>query len=62
MARLFERVFEPRKLVDIRYDPDFQALAHAFFRSRRSIELNWATLDVAALYCHRASPVCVVAP
>ena len=62
MARLLERVFEPRKLVDIRYDPGLQALARDFFRSRRSIELNWAALDVAALYCRRANPVCVDCP
>lgn len=62
MARLLERVFEPRKLVDIRYDPALQDLAHEFFRSRSSIELNWAALDVAALFCRRAKPVCPSCP
>lgn len=62
MARLLERVFEPRKLVDIRYDPGLQALAHDFFRSSRSVELNWAALDVAAIYCHRIDPVCAECP
>ncbi|WP_441253487.1 hypothetical protein [Bradyrhizobium sp. 613_E4_N2_2] len=62
MARLLERLFRPRKLADIRYDPELQALAHEFFRSRRSIELNWAALDVAALFCRRANPVCSTCP
>lgn len=62
MARVLERVFEPRKLVDIRYDAGLQALAHDFVRSRRAVELNWAVLDVAARYCRRTSPLCSVCP
>jgi A/G-specific adenine glycosylase len=62
MARLLERVFERRKLVDIRYDAGLQALAHEFIRSRRAIELNWAVLDVAALYCRQSNPQCLMCP
>jgi A/G-specific adenine glycosylase len=62
MARVLERVFKPRRLADIRYDPWLQALARRFVRSRRSIEINWAVLDVAALYCRPAKPTCANCP
>jgi A/G-specific adenine glycosylase len=55
MARVLERVFEPRRLADIRYDPWLQTLARALVRSDRSAEVNWAVLDIAALYCRPAS-------
>lgn len=51
MARVLERVFEPRRLVDIRYDPRLQALARLLVRSRDPMRINWAVLDVAALHC-----------
>ena len=62
MARVLERVFEPRRLVDIRYDPWLQTLARILVRSVRSAEVNWAVLDVAALYCRSSKPRCVNCP
>ena len=62
MARVLERVFEPRRLVDIRYDPWLQMLARILVRSERSAEVNWAVLDVAALYCRPLKPACADCP
>jgi len=62
MARVLERVFEPRRLVDIRYDPWLQTLARILVRSVRSAEVNWAVLDVAALYCRLSKPACANCP
>jgi A/G-specific adenine glycosylase len=56
MARVIERAFVPRKLADIRYDRDLQALAYALVKSPRPIEINWAILDVAARYCRSKEP------
>jgi A/G-specific adenine glycosylase len=58
MARVLERVFKPRRLVDIRYDPGLQTLARALVRSRGPIRVNWAILDVAALHCGPRAPAC----
>jgi A/G-specific adenine glycosylase len=58
MARVLERVFEPRHLVDIRYDPRLQGLARLLVRSRNSIRVNWAILDLAASHCGPRSPAC----
>jgi len=59
MARLLERVYGPRRLVDIRYDP------HVNGTARRLIQLvvppkrfNWAVLDLAAANCKARRPVC----
>ena len=62
MARVLERVFEPRRLADIRYDLRLQTLARVLVRSERSAEVNWAVLDIAALYCRPAKPACVDCP
>jgi A/G-specific adenine glycosylase len=62
MARVLERVFEPRRLADIRYDPWLQTLARAVVRSGRSAEVSWAILDIAALYCRPARPACTDCP
>src|SRR5262249_23703495 len=61
MARVFERVFEPRKLVDIRYDPELQVLARDVVNSPYAIQINWALLDIAARYC-RTHPACLECP
>ncbi len=62
MARVLERVCEPRRLADIRYDPWLQTLARILVRSERSAEVNWAVLDVAALYCRPSKPACADCP
>ena len=40
MARVLERVFGPRKLVDIRYDPYLQNLAFEIVQCKGAKELN----------------------
>lgn len=62
MARVLERVFESRRLADIRYDVWLQALARALVRSEQPAELNWAVLDVAALCCRHSKPACADCP
>jgi len=58
MARVFERVYGPRKLADIRYDQYLQELAQDFITCDFPIALNWAVLDLAALVCRIKSPIC----
>ncbi len=62
MARVLERFFGPRRLADIRYDPDLQTLAHALTNHKRSIEINWAILDFASIVCKRYTPACPGCP
>lgn len=62
MARVLERVFGPRRLVDIRYDPWLQGLARKIVRSRQPREVNWAVLDLAAMICTRQKPKCASCP
>lgn len=62
MSRVIERVFEPRRLADIRRDPRLQGLARALVRSRDPMRVNWAVLDLAALVCSARSPACDVCP
>ena len=61
MARLLERYFGPRKLVDIRYDPYLQHLSRKVLQKGDPVELNWAILDHAALIC-RKNPRCLDCP
>jgi A/G-specific adenine glycosylase len=62
MARVLDRVFEPRRLVDIRYDPRLQGLARLLVRSREPARINWAILDLAARHCGSRSPTCEECP
>lgn len=62
MARVLERVFEPRRLADIRYDLRLQSLARLLVRSRDPTRLNWAILDLAARHCGPRSPACAGCP
>lgn len=61
MARVIERFVRPRKLADIRHDPWLQNAAHWFVRQNPR-EVNWATLDFAALVCRARSPLCAICP
>lgn len=61
MARLLERYFGPRKLVDIRYDPYLQELSRKVLEQIDPIEMNWAILDHAALICKKI-PRCYECP
>jgi A/G-specific adenine glycosylase len=58
MSRVLERVFGPRKLSDIRYDPYLQQLATRVVQCKNPVKLNWAILDLAATICLRRKPHC----
>jgi A/G-specific adenine glycosylase len=58
MARVLERYFGPRKLVDIRYDPYLQQLSREVLKGVDAKALNWAILDFASAYCRSSSPLC----
>jgi A/G-specific adenine glycosylase len=62
MARVLERSFGPRKLVDIRDDPHLQSVARAVVRGTRAAEVNWAILDLAATACTVREPRCAECP
>jgi A/G-specific adenine glycosylase len=62
MARVLERYFGARDLADIRRDPRLQALATMLVEHDRSVRLNWATLDLAAVVCRQNVPVCASCP
>ena len=62
MARVLERVFGPRKLADIRYDPYLQELARNTVRCKNPAKLNWAILDLAATTCLVRNPRCKECP
>lgn len=56
MARVLERVFGPRKLSDIRYDPYLQSLALEVVQCERPKDINWAILDLASTICLPKNP------
>jgi len=62
MARVLERCFTPRQLVDIRYDPWLQALARAVVDHLEARRINWAILDLAATVCTIRDPKCNACP
>lgn len=62
MARVLERVFGPRKLADIRYDPYLQELSLKVVQCKESKEMNWAILDLAASKCLSRKPCCNACP
>ena len=62
MARVLERVFGPRQLVDIRHDPYLQSLSSAVVRCKKPREMNWAVLDFASAICRDNSPRCHECP
>ena len=62
MSRVLERVFGPRKLADIRYDPYLQQLATSVVGCDAAADINWAILDLAAKVCSQRKPRCDVCP
>lgn len=58
MARVLERVFGTRTSADIRDDPYLQTLSRRVVAGDRSLELNWAILDLGALVCRAGRPQC----
>lgn len=62
MARVLERVFGPRKLADIRYDPYLQTLSRRVVNCKNPAKLNWAILDIGALICLPRKALCRYCP
>ena len=63
MARLIERLYGPRTLADIRYDPHINCIARRLIRvAARPKEFNWAVLDLGAAHCTARSPSCHACP
>lgn len=62
LTRVLERLFGPRKLADIRYDPYLQDLAVKMVQHVDPKRINWAFLDLSALVCTIRSPRCSVCP
>jgi A/G-specific adenine glycosylase len=62
MARVIERCFGPRGLVDLRYDPQLQAVSRLVVSGPRAVIINWAILDLAALICTERLPRCIDCP
>jgi len=62
MARVLERVFGPRKLADIRYDPYLQSLAWEVVQCSRPKQINWCIIDLAASVCLSRNPHCYDCP
>jgi len=58
MARVLEQFFGERKLADIRYDPYLQELSWRVINHKESKQINWGTLDFAALVCKTNNPLC----
>ena len=58
MARVLERVYKPRQLSDIRYDPYLQSLAKCIVCCKTPKYINWAILDLAAAVCVVGKPRC----
>ena len=63
MARLIERLYGPRTLADIRYDPHINGIARRLIDlAGRPREFNWAALDLGAAHCKSRSPSCLGCP
>lgn len=63
MARVIERLYGPRTLSDIRYDPHINGIAHRLIQlATRPREFNWAVLDLGAAHCKARSPSCRSCP
>ena len=59
MARVIERLYGPRTLSDIRYDPHINGIARRLIRlAGQPMEFNWAVLDLGAAHCKARSPSC----
>jgi A/G-specific adenine glycosylase len=63
MARLVERLYGPRTLADIRYDPHINGIARRLIAlAAHPTEFNWAVLDLGAAHCKARSPSCSDCP
>jgi len=62
MARVLERYFGPRKLVDIRKDSYLQDLSRLIIKSTNPKVINFSILDFSALVCKITKPLCEICP
>lgn len=63
MVRLLRRYFTlTPEMADIRYDKEVHAMAYRVLGAGNAVHLNWAMLDVAALYCKPRQPNCPACP
>lgn len=63
MARLIERLYGPRMLADIRYDPHINGVARRLIElAPRPRDFNWAVVDIGAAHCTARSPACEGCP
>ena len=63
LARIIERIYGPRTLVDIRYDPHINGIAEKLVKAADDPRrFNWAALDLGALVCKSRKPLCEVCP
>ena len=62
MARILERVYGPRQMADIRYDPLLQQYARSLVQVDDPVSVNWAVMDLAATVCLRGVPRCSECP
>ena len=62
MARVVERVFGPRKMADIRYDPWLQQTCRDLVAGDNPVKTNWALIDVGSLICRPRNPRCEECP
>lgn len=62
MARVLERNFGRRKLVDIRCDPRLQEVSRLAIAGPHAMRINWAILDLASLICTTTNPRCIECP
>lgn len=63
MARLVERLYGPRTLADIRYDPHINGIAARLVAlAPRARDFNWAVLDLCAACCTARRPNCEDCP
>lgn len=62
MARVVERVFRPREKADLRRDKWLWSVSCELLRHGSPIEVNWAILDIGAIYCRPRAPRCTDCP
>lgn len=62
VARVLERVFGPRSMADVRYDPYLQGLALGLVPEGRELDYTLGILDFAASLCRARGPLCGACP
>ena len=62
-VRILHRAREGEWMADYRYDPRLQGIAQAIVEAHTEPrEINWAMLDLGALVCRPANPLCGECP